>query len=230
MTNTEGLGSSGNREPNRLRDLFDPENKTIERMEAITAFYKLTPEQIPQFVRETLPTPLKDQPFNPVPQDKENNPLLVEIRQWPASERTGIKVWAIASLMVASVTALIGYLLSLLFNSPAIFGFIVGVILVWVTVGFVKVVVPRRKQKKQYAENLKLVEDFVAGLDESTWDLMCLEKWALARYDFKSREDFVVTYDTGKCVLAKEGPMAGLLVSPSTGEEWKLRPEQAEAV
>lgn len=228
MTNTE-LGSSENKPPSSLRDLFDPDNKTVERMKAITAFYKLTPDQIPQFIRETLPTPAKDQPYFPVPQDKGNNPLLVEIRQWPASERTGVKVWAIASLITASVTALIGYLLSILFNSSTIFGFVLGVILVWLTVGSIKVMGPRCKQKKQYAENLKMVEDFVVGLDKSAWDLMCMEWWAVARYDIPSAETFMAIMGR-EGEMVETGPMKGRLVSTTTGEEWKLRPALEETV
>jgi hypothetical protein len=35
---------------------------------------------------------------------------------------------------------------------------------------------------------------------------------------------------TAEGMMMEEGPMAGRFVSTSTGEEWKLRPAQVEAV
>jgi hypothetical protein len=49
-----------------------------------------------------------------------------------------------------------------------------------------------------------------------------MKKWAVARYDFKSEEDFLaINGKEGE--LAERGPLAGWFVSKTTGEEWPLK-------
>jgi hypothetical protein len=51
-------------------------------------------------------------------------------------------------------------------------------------------------------------------------------KWAVARYDFSSEEDFFTMLkgkDGTRCYLAEGGPLSGLLVSSVTGNEWALK-------
>jgi hypothetical protein len=85
--------------------------------------------------------------------------------------------------------------------------------------------------RKNYAHVESLARlDPDSHITQTFWNFKRWEKWALARYDFESKAELFTALKGKAFAIVRTGPMAGLLMSNTTGEEWPLKPAQAEAV
>lgn len=147
---------------------------------------------------------------------EEDSPLLVKIRNWGPIWHSHLvrKCQSMAWLCV-----LIGIILSYIGMKGALLATSLSIIVLVAAIGgggAIGLSIYKRKVKLVESETLR---DAVFAQN--------FQKWAVARYDFNSEEDFLAMLrgkDGMRCYLAEGGSLSGLVVSVNTGEEWPLKP------
>lgn len=178
-------------------------------------FVGTSPEGMESYLLRAIALPERTERFN-WEDYEEDSPLLVKIRNWGPIWRSHLvrKCQSMAWLcvLIGSILSYIGMKGALLATSLSI------IVLVAAISGGGAIGLSIYKRNVKLVEN-ETLRDAVFGHH--------LQKWAVARYDFNSEEDFLAMLrgkDGMRCYLAEGGSLSGLVVSANTGEEWPLKP------
>lgn len=178
-------------------------------------FVRTSPEGIERYLLKVIPLPEKTERFN-WEDYEEDGPLLVKIRNWGPIWRSHLIRKCQSGVYLGIFMGIIYSLFrmkSALLTVPLSVVVLVAAISGGGAIGL-----------SIYKRNVKLVEN--EELRDSVF-AQNLQKWAVARYDFNSKEDLLATLrgeDGQRCYLAEGGSLSGLVVSANTGEEWPLKP------
>ena len=182
-------------------------------------FVGTSPEGMERYLLKAIALPDRTERFN-WEEYEEDSPLLVKVRAWGPIWRSQLIKNGLVMVGIGVVFAVV---LTLLGVEDAIArAAFATVTLIAATAlgGAIGLSI--------YKRNVRLVESDT--LRDAVFARQ-LQKWALARYDFNSAEDFLATLrgkDGLRCYLAEGGSLSGLVVSSVTGEEWPLKPNLKE--
>jgi hypothetical protein len=226
MTNTEPKHSENKElsETGKTTNWFKTQTKAHKEYKA---FCDMDEQTLEMYTAYRLPTPPKDQPFQEEYPDPETNPLLKEMRTAAQSVRT--------TSILAHVKSLLFHLLLILVASLGEAGTWVFIALgAFLVVDQIVTAMLLWGQRIAFAKSYAYVESLArldpdSDITQTYWNFKRWEKWALARYDFASKEELYRALMSKSFTNLKAGPMAGLTVSNETGEEWPLKPVPAEA-
>jgi hypothetical protein len=178
-------------------------------------FLGTNPEGMERYLLKAIALPERTERFN-WEEYEEDGPLLVKIRNWGP-------IWRSHLIRKCESGVWLGIFMGLIFSyfgmEGALLSVVFAVVLLVAAIGGGGAI-----GLSIYKRNVKLVED------DTLRDVVFrkqLPQWAVARYDFKSEEDFLATLrgkDGQRCYLAEGGSLSGLVVSANTGEEWPLKP------
>lgn len=178
-------------------------------------FVSTSPDGMERYLLKAIALPERTERFN-WEEYEEDSLLLAKIRNWGTVWRShlirrcqsaawlGVLLWIILSYIGTKGAFLVVSLSVILFIAAIGGGGVIGLSI--------------------YKRNVRLVAS--ENLRDAVFRIQ-LPKWAVARYDFNSEEDFLATLrgkDDQRCYLAEGGSLSGLIVSSTTGEEWPLKP------
>jgi hypothetical protein len=221
MTSTEQ--QLGNKEPGRLKRIINWKFQT-RAMREYKAFCEMDEQTLEMYTAYRLPTPPKDEPFKEEYPDPATNPLLREMRESAEAARTGTIIAHVWYPLLALLASFIIYLLDgwvwlyiALWGAVVVDQIITAMLLWGDRIAFAK--------SYAYVESLACL-DPDSDITQTYWNFKRWEKWALARYDFESEAELFTALKGKAFTVVRTGPMEGLLVSNTTGEEWPLKPVQ----
>lgn len=194
-------------------------NKTEPEQDFVFTEYQefvgTSPEGMESYLLKAIALPERTERFN-WEEYEEESPLLVKIRIWGP-------IWRSHLIRKCQSGVFLGIFMGLIFSyfgrQGALLAISFAVVLLVAAIGgggAIGLSIYKRNVKLMESEKLR---DAVFGQH--------LQKWAVARYDFNSEEDFLAMLrgkDGLRCYLAEGGSLSGLVVSSKTGEEWPLKP------
>lgn len=217
MSNTEGQPEAAS----RLGKLTNWLNACARATKEYKAFCEMDPETLEMYLGYRLPLPPKDEPFTEEFPDDENNLLLQEMRAAESGNRASERVILGAKLLF--IVLIMGGLWAM-GTSTGWLIIIAGVWLLDHVLALKNTIAMRRQFEKHYAFAGTLARlDPNSKVDKTYWNWKRWEKWAMARYEFTSREELSSVLLSKKVAIVQTGPMAGLTVYKETGQELPLR-------
>lgn len=216
---------SGNKKPNlfmKLGILFEVVKEGFTEYNGICAMDEQTMEM---YTAYRMPTPPKDEPFQDEYPAEDENFMLVDMR-WLNQAVTSTKdafYWVWLFIATVANTLIFAYETPL-WSRVLVLAVALGVS--WVSLWRIKAKERVFLQRYDYVARMAAI-DPESGTTETWWNFERWQKWAVARYDFATKEELTRALMNKELTIVRQGQMEGLILSKATGEEWPLKPVNA---